>query len=67
MRAVRRAQTYVLEDGEGRLIGETPAFDGFAVEAARAALRGSRSLVGRLVLAWCAVRLTIEEKLEPVF
>ena len=40
----RLAQTYVLEDGEGRLIGETPSLDGFAVEAARAAVRGSRSL-----------------------
>ena len=63
----RLAQTYVLEDGEGRLIGETPTLDGFAVEAARAALRGSRSLVARLALAWCAIRLTIEEKLEPIF
>jgi hypothetical protein len=63
----RLAQTYVLEDGEGRLIGEAGALDGFAVEAARAALRGSRSLVARLTLAWCAIRLTIEEKLEPVF
>ncbi len=62
----RLAQTYVLEDGAGRLIGETPALDGFAVEAARA-LRGSRSLVAWLALAWCAIRLTIEEKLEPMF
>src|SRR5689334_14695741 len=63
----RLAQTYVLEDGEGRLIGETPTLDGFAVEAARAALRGSRSLMGRLALAWVTIRLTIEEKLEPIF
>ena len=63
----RLAQTYVLEDGEGRLIGETPTLDGFAVEAARAAVRGSRSLVARLALAWVTIRLTIEEKLEPIF
>ena len=63
----RLAQTYVLEDGEGRLIGETPALDGFALEAARAAARGSRSLVARLALVWVTIRLTIEEKLEPVF
>ncbi|HKS64424.1 MAG TPA: hypothetical protein VJT13_22165 [Xanthobacteraceae bacterium] len=63
----RLAQTYVLEDGAGRLIGETPTLDGFAVEAARAALRGSRSLAGRLALAWVTIRLTIEEKLEPIF
>jgi hypothetical protein len=24
-------------------------------------------LVARLALAWCAIRLTIEEKLEPIF
>ena len=63
----RLAQTYVLEDGEGRLIGETPSLDGFAVEAARAAVRGSRSLVARLALVWCTIRLTIEEKVEPIF
>lgn len=63
----RLAQTYVLEDGEGRLIGETPTLDGFAVEAARAAVRGSRSFVGRLALMWVSIRLTIEEKLEPIF
>ena len=63
----RLAQSYVLEDGEGRLIGETPALDGFAVEAARAAVRGSRSLVARLALLWVTVRLTIEEKVEPIF
>ena len=49
------------------MIGETPALDGFAVEAARAAVRGSRSLVARLALAWVTIRLTIEEKLEPIF
>ena len=63
----RLAQTYVLEDGEGRLIGEAGALEGFAVEAARAAVRGSRSLVARLALVWCTVRLAIEEKFEPVF
>ena len=47
--------------------GETPTLDGFAVEAARAAVRGSRSLVGRLALVWVSIRLSIEEKLEPIF
>ncbi len=41
----RLAQGYVLEDGTGRLIGEAPALDRFAVEAARAAIRGGRSFV----------------------
>ena len=30
-------------------------------------MRGSRSLVARLALVWVMIRLTIEEKLEPVF
>jgi hypothetical protein len=63
----RLAQGYVLEDGAGRLVGETPTLDRFAVEAAGAAMRGGRSLVARVALAWCAIRLTIEEKFEPLF
>jgi len=63
----RLAQGYVLEDGAGRLIGEAPSLDRFAVKAARAAIRGSRSFVTRMLVAWVALRLTIEEKLEPIF
>ena len=62
----RLAQGYVLEDGAGRLIGEAPALDRFAVEAARAAIRGGRSFMARMLVGWCALRLTVEEKLEPV-
>jgi len=63
----RLAQGYVLQDGAGRLIGETPSLDRFAVEAARAAMRHGRSFIARATLAWCTIRLAIEEKLEPVF
>ena len=63
----RLAQGYVLEDGAGRLIGETASLDRFAVEAARAAMRGGRSFVARVTLAWCTIRLAIEEKVEPIF
>ena len=63
----RLAQGYVLEDGAGRLIGEAPSLDRFAVEAARAAMRGGRSFVARVTLAWCTIRLAIEEKVEPIF
>jgi hypothetical protein len=63
----RLAQGYVLEDGTGRLIGEAPSLDRFAEQAARAAVRGGRSLVARVTLIVCALRLTIEEKLEPLF
>ena len=63
----RLAHGYVVEDGAGRLIGEAPSLDRFAVEAARAAIRGSRSLVTRVLVGWVTLRLTIEEKLEPIF
>ena len=63
----RLAEGYVLEDGEGRLIGEAPSLDRFAVEAARAAMRSGRSFVARVTLTWCTIRLAIEEKFEPLF
>ena len=63
----RLAQGYVLEDGSGRMLGEAPSLDRFAEQAARAAMRGGRSFVARITLLVCAIRLTIEEKLEPMF
>jgi hypothetical protein len=63
----RLAHGYVLEDGTGRLLGEAPALHHFAEQAAHAALRGGRSLVARVTLALCAIRLAIGEKLEPIF
>jgi hypothetical protein len=63
----RLAQGYVLEDGSGRILGEAPSLDRFAEQAARAAMRGGRSLVARMTLLLCAIRLTIEEKVEPLF
>ncbi|MEA3057898.1 MAG: hypothetical protein QOF34_713, partial [Sphingomonadales bacterium] len=63
----RLAQGYVLQDGAGRLIGEAPSLDRFAVEAARAAIGGGRAFVARVTLLVGAIRLTIEEKVEPIF
>ena len=63
----RLAEGYVLQDGAGRLIGEAPSLDRFAVEAARAALGGGRAFVARVTLIIGAIRLTIEEKVEPIF
>ncbi len=62
----RLAHTYVIQDGEGRLLGETSALDSFAIAAARAAARKTRSFVARVTAAWITVRLTIEERLEPI-
>ena len=63
----RLAQGYVLEDGAGRILGEAPSLDQFAEQAARAVMHGGRSLIARMTLLVCAIRLTIEEKLEPLF
>jgi len=63
----RLAQGYVLEDGSGRILGEAPSLDRFAEQVARAAARGGRSFVARIMLLVCAIRLTIEEKIEPLF
>ncbi|MEA2877619.1 MAG: hypothetical protein QOF14_2815 [Hyphomicrobiales bacterium] len=30
-------------------------------------MRSGRSFIARATLAWCTIRLAIEEKLEPVF
>lgn len=57
----------MLEGGAGRLIGEAPSLDRFAVEAAHATMRSGRSFIARVTLAWCTIRLAIEEKLEPIF
>ena len=63
----RLAQGYVLEDGSGRILGEAPSLDRFAEQAAHAAARGGRSFVARVTLLLCAIRLTVEEKIEPLF
>jgi hypothetical protein len=63
----RLAQGYVLEDGAGRIVGEAPALHHFAEQAARAVVGAGRSFVARISLAVAAIRLTVEEKLEPIF
>ena len=63
----RLAHGYVLEDGAGRILCEAPALHLFAEQAARAVAGAGRSFVARAALLICAIRLTIEEKLEPVF
>ena len=62
----RLPQGYVLEDGTGRLLGEALSLHHFAEQVARATLRGGRSLIARMTLLLCTMRLAIEEKLEPI-
>ena len=63
----RLAHGYVLEDDAGRILCEAPAQHLFAEQAARAVAGAGRSFVARAALLICAIRLTIEEKLEPMF
>jgi hypothetical protein len=63
----RLAHGYVLEDDAGRILCEAPALHLFAEQAARAVAGAGRSFVARAALLICAIRLTIEEKLEPMF
>ena len=63
----RLANSYVLEDGAGRILGEAPALHQFTGHAVSAATRAGRSFIARATLLLCAIRLAIEEKLEPVF
>jgi hypothetical protein len=62
----RLGARYVLEDGAGRLLFEHRSLPLVAMHA-RSALRASRwSLVARLVMAWCAIRDVIHERIEPL-
>jgi hypothetical protein len=63
----RLAHGYVLEDSVGRIVCEAPALHLFAEQAAHAVAGAGRSFIARAALLICAVRLTIEEKLEPIF
>ncbi len=62
----RLGATYVLEDGRGQVVAEAPSLATLFAAAARAAVQPTRSLLLRFTLLCCAVRLTIEEKLEPI-
>jgi len=56
---------YVLEDGSGRLLFEHRRLD-VVVLHARAAVSSTRWLMARAIVAWCALRNTIQEKFEPM-
>ena len=62
----RLAHGYVLEDGNGRVLGDAPSLDLFAEQAARAVMRAGRAFVTRATLLLCAIRLTIEKRLDPI-
>ena len=62
----RLGRLYVLEDGHGQLLFEHNSLLALA-EHARVVLQKKKTqIVARVPLVWCAVRETIEEKLDAV-
>ena len=62
----RLGRLYVLEDGHGQLLFEHNSLLALA-EHARVVLQKKKTqIVARVALVWCAVRETIEEKLDAV-
>ena len=61
----RVGRKYILEDGTGRLLFEHQNLD-LVVLHAKASVSSTPRLVARAILLWCAVRHTIQEKVEPM-
>lgn len=62
----RIGQTYVIEDGAGRVVFEQSDPMRLAEQATAAIRRRKAALVARVAVAWCALRETIEEKTEAM-
>jgi hypothetical protein len=62
----RIGRRYVLEDGSGRLLFEHPSLDLVVLHAKAAVSSTPWRLMVRAIVAWCAIRTTIEEKFEPI-
>jgi hypothetical protein len=56
---------YILEDGAGRLLFDHRNLDIVALHA-RAAVPSTSWLMVRLIALWCAIRIAVHEKLEPM-
>ncbi len=64
----RVGRTYVLENGSGQVVAEDRSLDTIAARAERVVGQRKRaSLTARVVLAVGALRLAVEEKLEPLY
>jgi hypothetical protein len=62
----RLSRLYVLEDGEGRVLFEHDSVMLLAEQMRTALRRRKGAIIARVALAWCVVRETIEEKIEPL-
>jgi hypothetical protein len=62
----RLGTLYVVEDGAGRVLSEHSSLRALA-ETLKTVVRDRKAgLVARMTLIWCAVRTTVEEKIEPM-
>jgi hypothetical protein len=62
----RLGRLYVMEDGNGLVLGEGTRLDRLAEQARRLLRRKRAGLVARVAVAWYAVREAFEEKIEPM-
>jgi len=62
----RLGRLYVLEDGQGRVLFEHGSVMLLAEQIRTALRRQKGAIVARVALAWCVVRETIEERIEPL-
>jgi hypothetical protein len=62
----RVGRTYILEDGEGRLLLDTGDLSALA-ERAAATFRGNRAqIVARVMVAWCVAKQFFHDRVEPM-
>lgn len=58
--------TYVLEDGEGRLLCDTENLSVLAERAALALRRSKVHVLARLMLVWFVAKQVLQEKIDPL-
>jgi hypothetical protein len=62
----RVGRTYILEDGEGRLLLDTGDLSALA-ERAAATFRSNRAqIVARVMVAWCVAKQFFHDRVEPM-
>jgi len=62
----RLGRLYVLEDGAGKLLFEHNSLLALAEQARGLLQKKKAQIVARAALVWCAVRETVEEKLDAM-
>ena len=62
----RVGRIYVLENGAGHLIDEGPSLETVAARAKMPARKDKVSLCARMMLGLTTLRITIEERIEPI-